>query len=101
MLPNQRFEAESHLQGVNGSNLKTLSSLGSFWQNARQNQALAIPACLYSLNNYLKFMMQLYFKPTTAKMLANLKVHAHPCSLAMLSHCSQRLQTARCLFGFM
>ena len=27
------------------------------------------------VNNYLKFAMQLFFKPTTAKMLSNLKVH--------------------------
>ncbi len=26
------------------------------------------------VNNYLKFAMQLFFKPTTAKMLGNLKV---------------------------
>ena len=26
------------------------------------------------MNNYFKFAMQLYFKPTTAKMLTNLKV---------------------------
>lgn len=28
------------------------------------------------VNNLLKFLMQLYFKPTTAKMLSNLKVGA-------------------------
>lgn len=28
------------------------------------------------VNNLLKFLMQLYFKPTTAKMLSNLKVRA-------------------------
>lgn len=33
-----------------------------------------IPAGLYAINNYLKFLMQLYFKPTTTKMLGNLKV---------------------------
>ena len=33
-----------------------------------------MPAALYAVNNYLKFAMQLYFKPTTAKMLGNLKV---------------------------
>ena len=43
-------------------------------RDARHNQLLAIPAALYAVNNYLKFAMQLYFKPTTAKMLGNLKV---------------------------
>ncbi len=45
-------------------------------RDARHNQLLAIPAALYAVNNYLKFAMQLYFKPTTAKMLGNLKVPA-------------------------
>lgn len=31
------------------------------------------PRCA-QVNNLLKFLMQLYFKPTTAKMLSNLKV---------------------------
>jgi len=35
---------------------------------------LAIPAFLYAINNYLKFIMQLYFNPATVKMLSNLKV---------------------------
>jgi UDP-galactose transporter len=35
---------------------------------------LAVPACLYAVNNYLKFIMQLYFNPATVKMLSNLKV---------------------------
>ena len=35
---------------------------------------LAVPALLYAINNYLKFVMQLYFKPATVKMLGNLKV---------------------------
>ena len=29
---------------------------------------------LYAINNYLKFIMQLYFRPATVKMLSNLKV---------------------------
>lgn len=49
-------------------------SLGTFLRDARLNRALLVPAALYTLNNYLKFMLQLYFKPTTAKMLGNLKV---------------------------
>ncbi|GMN25069.1 hypothetical protein TIFTF001_000799 [Ficus carica] len=41
---------------------------------ARNNALLAIPAFLYAINNYLKFIMQLYFNPATVKMLSNLKV---------------------------
>ncbi len=46
-----------------------------FVRQCHHNRLLAVPAGLYSVNNYLKFAMQLYFKPTTAKMLSNLKVH--------------------------
>ena len=46
-----------------------------FLRQCHHNRLLAVPAGLYSVNNYLKFAMQLYFKPTTAKMLSNLKVH--------------------------
>lgn len=49
-------------------------SVRSFIRDAHHNKLLAVPAGLYSINNYLKFAMQLYFKPTTAKMLSNLKV---------------------------
>lgn len=52
-------------------------SLRSFLRDAHHNKLLAVPAGLYSINNYLKFAMQLYFKPTTAKMLSNLKVGCH------------------------
>ncbi|KAB2048113.1 hypothetical protein ES319_A13G091900v1 [Gossypium barbadense] len=52
---------------------------------ARNNVLLAVPALLYAINNYLKFVMQfsnnyaviplrLYFNPATVKMLSNLKV---------------------------
>ncbi|CAK9170227.1 unnamed protein product [Ilex paraguariensis] len=41
---------------------------------ARSNVLLAVPAFLYAINNYLKFVMQLYFNPATVKMLSNLKV---------------------------
>ncbi|KAK6243984.1 hypothetical protein QUC31_010393 [Theobroma cacao] len=41
---------------------------------ARNNLLLAVPALLYAINNYLKFIMQLYFNPATVKMLSNLKV---------------------------
>jgi hypothetical protein len=48
-------------------------SLAAFGRDASHNRLLAVPAGLYAVNNYLKFAMQLYFKPTTAKMLSNLK----------------------------
>ncbi|KAB5515910.1 hypothetical protein DKX38_026558 [Salix brachista] len=44
------------------------------FQAARNNALLAVPALLYAINNYLKFIMQLYFNPATVKMLSNLKV---------------------------
>ncbi|KAK7270048.1 hypothetical protein RIF29_22925 [Crotalaria pallida] len=53
---------------------KPLLSLSTFLQAARNNVLLAIPAFLYAINNYLKFIMQLYFNPATVKMLSNLKV---------------------------
>ncbi|PPR80588.1 hypothetical protein GOBAR_AA40124 [Gossypium barbadense] len=49
-------------------------SLFSTLQAARNNVLLAVPALLYAINNYLKFIMQLYFNPATVKMLSNLKV---------------------------
>jgi len=49
-------------------------SMDSFMADANHNKLLIVPAGLYALNNYLKFIMQLYFKPTTTKMLGNLKV---------------------------
>ena len=49
-------------------------SVSAFLKDAYHNRLLAIPALFYAINNYLKFVMQLYFKPTTAKMLSNLKV---------------------------
>eukprot|EP00232_Nephroselmis_pyriformis_P020871 CAMPEP_0182864744 /NCGR_PEP_ID=MMETSP0034_2-20130328/7324_1 /TAXON_ID=156128 /ORGANISM="Nephroselmis pyriformis, Strain CCMP717" /LENGTH=493 /DNA_ID=CAMNT_0024997007 /DNA_START=222 /DNA_END=1699 /DNA_ORIENTATION=+ len=45
-----------------------------FLQAMRTNWLLMVPALLYAINNYLKFVMQLYFKPATVKMLGNLKV---------------------------
>ncbi|KAM0911855.1 hypothetical protein ACQ4PT_013207 [Festuca glaucescens] len=53
---------------------KPLLSISTFVQAARNNVLLAIPALLYAINNYLKFTMQLYFNPSTVKMLSNLKV---------------------------
>lgn len=49
-------------------------SLSAFARDASHNRLLIVPAALYAVNNYLKFAMQLYFKPTTAKMLSNLKI---------------------------
>eukprot|EP00879_Flechtneria_rotunda_P018869 GHRR01019806.1.p1 GENE.GHRR01019806.1~~GHRR01019806.1.p1 ORF type:complete len:305 (+),score=54.88 GHRR01019806.1:786-1700(+) len=49
-------------------------SIRSFIADARHNWLLAVPAGLYAINNYLKFAMQLYFRPTTTKMLSNLKI---------------------------
>mmetsp|Transcript_1796 Transcript_1796/g.3143 ORF Transcript_1796/g.3143 Transcript_1796/m.3143 type:complete len:419 (-) Transcript_1796:241-1497(-) len=49
-------------------------SARSFISDAHHNILLMVPAGLYAMNNYLKFLMQLYFKPTTTKMLGNLKV---------------------------
>ncbi|GMY32358.1 CMP-sialic acid transporter 2-like [Fagus crenata] len=53
---------------------KPLLSFSTFVQAARNNVLLAVPAFLYAINNYLKFIMQLYFNPATVKMLSNLKV---------------------------
>ncbi|KAJ6289824.1 hypothetical protein OIU78_025694 [Salix suchowensis] len=53
---------------------KPLLSISTFVQAARNNALLAVPALLYAINNYLKFIMQLYFNPATVKMLSNLKV---------------------------
>ncbi|XP_059295307.1 CMP-sialic acid transporter 3 [Lycium ferocissimum] len=53
---------------------KPLLSISTFIQAARNNVLLAVPALLYAINNYLKFIMQLYFNPATVKMLSNLKV---------------------------
>ncbi|XP_044499348.1 CMP-sialic acid transporter 2-like [Mangifera indica] len=53
---------------------KPLLSMSTFLQAARSNVLLAVPAFLYAINNYLKFIMQLYFNPATVKMLSNLKV---------------------------
>ena len=62
------------LQGTGRPGAPLYRSIRAFVRDARHNQLLAIPAALYAVNNYLKFAMQLYFKPTTAKMLGNLKV---------------------------
>ncbi|KAH9734124.1 CMP-sialic acid transporter 3 [Citrus sinensis] len=55
---------------------KSLLSFSTIAQAARNNVLLAVPAFLYAINNYLKFIMQLYFNPATVKMLSNLKWEA-------------------------
>ncbi|GFR48706.1 hypothetical protein Agub_g10662 [Astrephomene gubernaculifera] len=49
-------------------------SLRAFAADAHHNRLLAVPAGLYAVNNLLKFSMQLFFRPTTTKMLGNLKI---------------------------
>ncbi|GJM92187.1 hypothetical protein PR202_ga08627 [Eleusine coracana subsp. coracana] len=55
---------------------KPLLTVSTFVQAARNNVLLAVPAFLYAINNYLKFIMQLYFNPASVKMLSNLKWEA-------------------------
>lgn len=64
----------SSLQGTGQPGVPMFLSMQSFGRDAAHNRLLAVPAALYAVNNYLKFGMQLYFKPTTAKMLSNMKV---------------------------
>lgn len=61
-------------QGTGRSGAPMYRSIRSFIADARHNWLLAVPAGLYAINNYLKFAMQLYFRPTTTKMLGNLKI---------------------------
>ncbi|KAG2428541.1 hypothetical protein HYH02_014345 [Chlamydomonas schloesseri] len=49
-------------------------SMRAFIVDAHHNKLLAVPAALYAVNNSLKFSMQLFFRPTTTKMLGNLKI---------------------------
>ncbi|XP_066310365.1 CMP-sialic acid transporter 3-like isoform X1 [Miscanthus floridulus] len=53
---------------------KPFFTVSIFMQAARNNVLLTVPAFLYAINNYLKFIMQLYFNPASVKMLSNLKV---------------------------
>ncbi|WVZ67820.1 hypothetical protein U9M48_016849 [Paspalum notatum var. saurae] len=55
---------------------KPFLTVSTFIQAARNNVLLAVPAFLYAINNYLKFIMQLYFNPASVKMLSNLKWEA-------------------------
>jgi len=60
--------------GKRGYGEPSLLSWRSVTRAARTNLLLMVPALLYAINNYLKFAMQLHFKPATVKMLGNLKV---------------------------
>jgi hypothetical protein len=42
---------------------KPLLARSTFIQAARNNALLAVPALLYAINNYLKFIMQVNLKP--------------------------------------
>jgi hypothetical protein len=65
-----------YLQGTGRPGVPMTRSLRSFLRDATHCRLLFIPAALYAINNYLKFVMQLFFKPTSAKMIGNLKVFA-------------------------
>jgi hypothetical protein len=58
---------------------RALLTYPSLNRAARTNMLLMVPALLYAINNYLKFAMQLFFKPATVKMLGNLKVCVGGC----------------------
>ncbi|KAH8502367.1 hypothetical protein H0E87_013895 [Populus deltoides] len=74
MLLFQDIMLELQLGEASESGGEALLSISTFVQAARNNVLLAVPALLYAINNYLKFIMQLYFNPATVKMLSNLKV---------------------------
>ena len=59
-----------------GSAAAVTRSVGALLRGSYQCRLLLLPATLYAINNSLKFVMQLFFDPTSAKMLANLKVFA-------------------------
>ncbi|KAG0601927.1 hypothetical protein M758_11G148300 [Ceratodon purpureus] len=63
---------------------KSLFSSAVMIKAAKANWMLAIPASMYAINNYLKFSMQLYFQPSTVKMLGNLKLLVIALLLKML-----------------
>lgn len=71
------------IRGI-GKNKYGSPSLQSVKQMLRQNYLLIVPACLYALNNYVKFIMQLYFEPTNVKMISNLKVFCIACLSVVL-----------------
>ena len=82
------------MQGTGRPGKPMYYSMRSFLRDARLNSALLVPAGLYSVNNWLKFMMQLYFNPTTAKMLGNLKVNQQTALCALLDESATLLDCA-------
>ncbi|GIL68412.1 hypothetical protein Vafri_21689 [Volvox africanus] len=60
--------------GTGRAGVPMYRSIRSFVVDAHHNRLLAVPAVLYAINNLLKFSMQLFFRPTTTKMLGNLKI---------------------------
>ena len=71
------MKSVAHLmQGTDRPGVPMTRSLRSFVRDATHCRLLFIPAALYAVSNYLKFVMQLFFSPTSAKMISNLKVFA-------------------------
>lgn len=74
---------------------RALLTYPSLNRAARTNMLLMVPALLYAINNYLKFAMQLFFKPATVKMLGNLKVRGYAsvadCRRGMRSRLASRI----------
>ena len=77
--------------GPGGRAHRCTAARGRSCATRAHNRLLAVPAALYAVNNYLKFAMQLYFKPTTAKMLGNLKVRAGHSSISSFQVHKQHL----------
>ena len=69
------------LQGTGQAGHPLYRSPRAFIRDAYQCRLLMVPAALYAVNNYLKFVMQLFFKPTSAKMLG-----AHSVCFTLLLH---------------
>ena len=59
------LRAPPAMQGTGRPGVPMYRSLRSFLRDAHHNRLLAVPASLYAVNNYLKFAMQLYFKPVS------------------------------------
>jgi Nucleotide-sugar transporter len=69
-------DVRERMQGTGRPGAPLTRSARAFARDAAHCRVLAVPAALYAVNNYLKFVMQLFFKPTAAKMIGNLKVLA-------------------------
>lgn len=70
---------------VNGAASETERPILPLWTtflgNVNATASLAVPAFLFSVNNYLKFIVHLHFDPTTVKLFANLKILVIACFL--------------------